>query len=291
MKEFDKSDKGLESFDISTYRPQTMNDVIGIGSLAVPDGDWEEGQIGRWIIHRTSTEVFVTNFQHRNYPDTYCQIQTVLGKDRTFNLFFVHAGEQESHMPEELVEEISSEHIVPQIIENLHEEASASENALDLTQIRDGVLVDILSGRADAYYSNWMLTGESDQGYNPTYAIAVFPNDEGGVDLHGLALRDDVKEEDEYWRDSAGLVLPERVTSLESFKYISYGNIQETGERILSDMSREVLSPNLPSAVILFNKQKGGMSDTAYLFAPTPIPPSIALKQITELAKKHVESH
>lgn len=158
-----------------------------------------------------------------------------------------------------------------------------------LEGVRRQNILHIVKGDERDWYSEWMLRGTLGEPFEPTCILAVFPTLEGSHELFLLALTaDGVRPAIEYWRDVAALDLPERVLVLETFDYAVYGDIPGQGQTILDEMSTQVLAPGLPSTMVLFNKPKNGELESAYLLAPTLVPPSVALKQITELAKVHL---
>ena len=88
-----------------------------------------------------------------------------------------------------------------------------------------------------------------------------------------------------YWLVVSQLALTERVKDIEAANYQRYPDIIANGEFIMAYMSRKVLAPILPSSLVLFGQPAEDTHESAYLIAPTLIPPSVALRQITTFAE------
>lgn len=106
--------------DLVHYCPQELEQTVIIGDAEVPDRDFYKGEIARWKTMMTPAMVVVSNLVHRDYPDSYCQIQMSPSPDGNIHVFFVHAGKEvESDIPEGLVEEIFLFEMGPQIMSEL----------------------------------------------------------------------------------------------------------------------------------------------------------------------------
>lgn len=161
------------------------------------------------------------------------------------------------------------------------------EKASRLTRIREEMLMRIVLGEAVMMYSEWLLRGTLGETFRPTIALAVFPTLEEGRDLQYVALVDAHRPVIEYWREIDQLELPQRIRVLET---IDFAGAPMPGEQTMKVLSQQVLAPEMPSSIMVFSRPEERKVDSAYLFAPTIIPPSVAFRQIAELAKQHLES-
>ncbi len=159
----------------------------------------------------------------------------------------------------------------------------------ELKQTREGLIREIVDGRAREYYSEWLLKGNLYEDFNPTLVLAVFPNIYGNHDLHVFPRVDGAESSFDYWKRAASLELPQRIRDLEASQYAPFGDINAVGQQILEDLTQKVLTPKWPSAMIVFSKPGEDQPESVYLFAPTLVPPSVVFRQITDLATQHIQ--
>lgn len=108
-----------ERFNLTSYCPQRLEEAVRLDNLKMPDRVFSEDQDAKWETTMTPAMVVIANLVHRDYPDTFCQVQMSPDPRGRMNVMFLHAGEIEDHMPEDLVEDIFIQHMAPQIIEQI----------------------------------------------------------------------------------------------------------------------------------------------------------------------------
>lgn len=145
-----------------------------------------------------------------------------------------------------------------------------------ITPIKQKNIEDIVNGLHLGIFSKWLLTGNLHEEFKPKIAVAFFPDI-----FYAEFTPDKPSPEDlsRYRKTASGLILPERILQLEKKQYQF---LVEESDQILQEIS-PIASRNLiPTAIIVFNQPNESVPESAYLFCPTPIPPSAALRFVKQ---------
>lgn len=125
-------------------------------------------------------------------------------------------------------------------------------------------------------YIKWRLEGKNDSSANTNFVFAVFPRFSGLPDFEYAETLRKHRPVLEYLQKVATLDLPGDLKSLEEEKFsdqVIYGDL------ILPFYGRHILAGQLlPSSLLVFNDKNG--SELVYLFSPSQIAPSVALRQM-----------
>jgi hypothetical protein len=151
---------------------------------------------------------------------------------------------------------------------------------------------DILEGKHQNTFSEWLLRGNLGEPFVPTAVLAVFPtpavNSERFV-YERVAFMgpegDSPERQKRYWEDILTLNLPERVKSLEA---LQYGPLAGGQEDMLSHLKISLATALMPSVMVAFSKSPTSEQESAYLICATMLPPSEAYKHIVDQAGKEL---
>jgi hypothetical protein len=153
-------------------------------------------------------------------------------------------------------------------------------------------VAEVAVGKHKGQFSEWLLRGELGEVYNPTIALAFFPTPAENEQKWAYQpvpfyLGDIPRTAEEYWHASLDLPLPERVTNLESKLY---KHMVHQGEWMLKSYSIVLMRQLLPSSMIVFSTPDASSQESAYLFAPSSVPPSAAYRHFMAEAKAVVQA-
>lgn len=112
------------SINFNDYNPIDWKDVVMLIGKGIPvpkHEDMIQGQSSVWHTIMNINGTIVSNLKHRDYPDTYCQVQISFDDNSQAHVFMQHHGPLEKHIPEELVDTIFINDMFPQIMSKLNE--------------------------------------------------------------------------------------------------------------------------------------------------------------------------
>ncbi len=138
------------------------------------------------------------------------------------------------------------------------------------------MMANIVNGRLDNYYDDWVLRGKPRELLTPTVALAIFPTpaltpEKYILEPEALIVAQDHRPIIEYWKDAVSLPFSERAAV---FEQTYFRELVAGGEQLLLE-SMDIFSTNLtPSAMVLFGTTGESKVESAYLIAPRFIPPS-----------------
>lgn len=160
----------------------------------------------------------------------------------------------------------------------------------ELEEIRRDRLMTVMGREASRGYSEILIDGSADEGYDPSAVVGVFPVESVSgkftTDLVDFT-REGAGEEDEYLKRVEGLTLEGSGFATDPGIQPVKGMDIETQVVEMMSLLAESISP---SAVLVFC---GDRPETAsvHLFYPIYLPPSEALAQVKDMSAMAIEHH
>lgn len=143
-----------------------------------------------------------------------------------------------------------------------------------ITKIKQGNIEGIVAGEHIDTHSEWLLEGSLNEEFNPTIAVAFFP------DIFYAGFTPDKPSSEgllEYRKKINKIILPNRILALERSQYQQYS---ERGDEILNRLLPAARLNLMPIAMIVFSQPSKSGTESAYLMCPIIIPPSAAFRFI-----------
>ena len=157
-------------------------------------------------------------------------------------------------------------------------------------------MTQIINGEYFSTYSEWLLRGALEASFRPTAVVGIFAMPVVGINRSPLMYESELavydefssKELLEYWKEIVGLPYPDRVKAIEQ---MHYRHFVEQGNQILQQAKSELAMNLMPSAMIVFSQPEPSSQESAYLVAPTIIPPSAVYRFMLDQARQNLRVH
>jgi hypothetical protein len=160
----------------------------------------------------------------------------------------------------------------------------------DFIQFRQHQMVDLISGKYQDFYSEWIMSGVLGEKFSPSVAIALFPmpHISPGHEIIVPQVLPFTQDHDSlfyYWNRIREMKLPQRAAD---YEHIYFAGLAGYEDEILKQSIRGIVRNFMPTAMVVFSRPtpeiKHVSDESAYLFCPTIVPPSAVYRHVIQYA-------